>query len=166
MYLIDANVFIEAKNRYYNMSFCPAFWDWLLRECAGNQIFSIQNIYTELANGNDALADWADLNRHFFLPVSDQTTQQNLGTIAAYVQAQQIAVPMSAGAMVEFMRGADTWLVAKAMTTGATVVTHERLDLQCRRKFLIPNICRSFNVNYMDTFTLLQQLNASFVLAA
>mgnify|MGYP006298525777 CR=1 FL=1 len=29
-YLLDANVFIEAKNRYYGMDFCPAFWDWLL----------------------------------------------------------------------------------------------------------------------------------------
>lgn len=166
MYLIDANVFIEAKNRYYNMSFCPAFWDWLLRECAGNQIFSIQNIFTELTNGNDELATWADQHRHFFLPVSDQLTQQNLASVATYVSSQQVSVPMSAGAMNEFLRGADTWLIAKAMTVGATVVTHERLDLQCRRKFLIPNICRNFNVNYMDTFTLLQQLNASFVLAA
>lgn len=166
MYLIDANVFIEAKNRYYNMSFCPAFWDWLLRECAGNQIFSIQNIMTELTNGNDELAAWADVNSHFFLPVSDQPTQQNLASVASYVASQQNTVPMVAGAMAEFMRGADTWLIAKAMTVGATVVTHERLDLQCRRKFLIPNICRNFNVNYMDTFTLLQQLNASFVLAA
>ena len=26
-YLLDANVFIEAKNRYYGFDFCPAFWD-------------------------------------------------------------------------------------------------------------------------------------------
>ncbi|WP_051124052.1 MULTISPECIES: DUF4411 family protein [Dickeya] len=166
MYLIDANVFIEAKNRYYNMSFCPAFWDWLLRECAGNQIFSIQNIFTELTNGNDELATWANNNRHFFLPVSDQITQQNLSLVASFVATQQVAASMAAGAMAEFMRGADTWLIAKAMAVGATVVTHERLDLQCRRKFLIPNICENFNVSYMDTFTLLHQLNASFILAA
>lgn len=29
MYLLDANTYIEAKNRYYQMSFCPAYWDWL-----------------------------------------------------------------------------------------------------------------------------------------
>ncbi|HAU5564989.1 TPA: DUF4411 family protein [Serratia fonticola] len=166
MYLIDANVFIEAKNRYYNMSFCPAFWDWLIRECAGNQIFSIQSIHSELTNGNDELATWAVANRHFFLSVSDQVTQQNLVSVATYVAEQQAAVPMSAGAMTEFMRGADTWLIAKAMTMGATVVTHERLDPQCRRKFLIPNVCQNFNVNFIDTFSLLQELNASFVLAA
>lgn len=28
-YLLDANIFIEAKNRYYGLDFCPAFWEWL-----------------------------------------------------------------------------------------------------------------------------------------
>ena len=29
-YLLDANVFIQAKNLYYGFDFCPAFWDWLI----------------------------------------------------------------------------------------------------------------------------------------
>lgn len=28
-YLLDANVFIAAKNNHYGFEFCPAFWDWL-----------------------------------------------------------------------------------------------------------------------------------------
>lgn len=28
-YLLDANVFIQAKRLHYGMDFCPAFWDWL-----------------------------------------------------------------------------------------------------------------------------------------
>lgn len=28
-YLLDANVFIQAKNLHYSFDFCPAFWDWL-----------------------------------------------------------------------------------------------------------------------------------------
>ena len=31
-YLLDANIFIQAKNLYYNFDICPAFWDWLDRE--------------------------------------------------------------------------------------------------------------------------------------
>ena len=27
-YLLDANVFIQAKNLHYGLDFCPAFWDW------------------------------------------------------------------------------------------------------------------------------------------
>ena len=26
-YLLDANVFIQAKNLHYGFDFCPAFWD-------------------------------------------------------------------------------------------------------------------------------------------
>ena len=26
-YLLDANVFISAKNLHYGLDFCPAFWD-------------------------------------------------------------------------------------------------------------------------------------------
>lgn len=30
-YLLDANVFIQAKNRHYGFDFCPAFWDGSIR---------------------------------------------------------------------------------------------------------------------------------------
>jgi len=28
-YLLDANVYIEAHQRYYGMDLCPGFWRWL-----------------------------------------------------------------------------------------------------------------------------------------
>ena len=28
-YLLDSNVFIEAKRLHYGFDFCPAFWDWI-----------------------------------------------------------------------------------------------------------------------------------------
>jgi hypothetical protein len=31
-YLLDADVFIRAKNLHYGLDFCPAFWDWLMSE--------------------------------------------------------------------------------------------------------------------------------------
>lgn len=165
-YLIDANVLIEAKNKYYHMSFCPAFWEWIMRSSAGGHVYSIQSVYDELNNGNAELKDWVNTNRGLFIPVSDAATQQNLASIVEYVAAQQVSVPMSPAAMDEFLRGADTWLIAKAMTMGSTIVTHERLDLACKKKFLIPNICAQFGVPYINTFDLLTALNASFILAA
>jgi hypothetical protein len=46
----------------------------------------------------------------------------------------------------------------------ATVVTHEQLNLAARRKFLIPNVCQHFWVPFIDTFELLNALEARFVL--
>lgn len=164
-YLIDANVLIEAKNKYYHMDFCPGFWDWIVHRAADGRIASIRSVYDELIIGNDELKDWAVHNSHIFLPASDTLTQRNLAEVVAYIARQQVEVPMSVGAMDEFLRGADSWLIAKALSIRGIVVTHERLDVNCKRKFLIPNICTHFNIQYMNTFDMLLQLQASFVLA-
>jgi hypothetical protein len=58
-YLLDANVFIEAKRRHYGFDFCPAFWDWLDRQHAAGKVFSIEKVGDELRAGNDELSDWA-----------------------------------------------------------------------------------------------------------
>lgn len=71
---------------------------------------------------------------------------------------------MKAGALDEFLGGADPWLIAKAMTINVTVATHEQLNLAARRKFLIPNVCQHFGVRFVDTFELLNALEARFVL--
>ena len=43
-YLLDANVFIQAKNLQYGFDFCPTFWDWLKREHAAGKVFSIEMV--------------------------------------------------------------------------------------------------------------------------
>ena len=41
-YLLDTNVFIQAKNLHYGFGFCPAFWDWLIANNATQHVFSIE----------------------------------------------------------------------------------------------------------------------------
>jgi hypothetical protein len=48
-YLLDANVFIQAKNLHYGLDFCPAFWDWLIDNGAGGRVFSIDKVADEIA---------------------------------------------------------------------------------------------------------------------
>lgn len=38
-YLLDTNVFIEAKNLYYGFDFCPAFWEWVLASHAAKKVY-------------------------------------------------------------------------------------------------------------------------------
>ena len=64
-YLLDANVFIEAKRRHYGMDFCPAFWDWLLATNISGRVFSIEKVGDELRAGADELADWASAHAYF-----------------------------------------------------------------------------------------------------
>lgn len=161
-HLLDANTLIEAKNRYYGMTFCPAFWQWLLVQNQALELASITSVMDEIAKGKDDLAQWAAASPAFFHAISDNQTQGAYAEIAAHV-AQQ-APKMKVGALEEFLSGADPWLIAKALSTGATVVTHEVLNLEVKRKFIIPNVCEHFQVPYINTFELLHRLDAKFVL--
>ncbi len=59
-YLLDANVFIAAKNLRYGLDFCPAFWDWLIREHEAGKVFTIEKVADELQAGDDERAKWAE----------------------------------------------------------------------------------------------------------
>ncbi len=73
-YLLDANIFIQAKNQQYGMDFCPAFWEWLVKRNAEDQVYSIQAVGKELTRGKDELSEWAaERGDAFFLP-HDQST--------------------------------------------------------------------------------------------
>ncbi len=40
-YLLDANVFIEAHQRYYGSDVCPGFWRALIQQHERKRVFSI-----------------------------------------------------------------------------------------------------------------------------
>ena len=47
-YLLDTNIFIQAKNLHYGMDFCPAFWDWVAKSNSKKNLFSIEKVSDEL----------------------------------------------------------------------------------------------------------------------
>ena len=57
-YLLDANVFISAKDLHYGFDFCPAFWDWLIKENLAGKVYSIERVGDELVAGDDEVADY------------------------------------------------------------------------------------------------------------
>ena len=63
-YLLDADVFIRAKNLHYGFDFCPAFWERLIERDADGTVFSVEKvgyevraIADELSTGAAALGD-------------------------------------------------------------------------------------------------------------
>lgn len=161
-YLLDSNTLIEAKNRYYQMRFCPGYWTWLTRSKRNGQLASVESVGMELRRGTDELAQWAVQEADLFLPESDDETQTAFAEVAGHLAAQ--VGNMKAGALNEFLGGADPWLIAKARVLGHTIVTHERLDTGNRRKFLIPNVCQHYGVECINTFDMLNRLEARLVL--
>lgn len=159
-YLLDANTFIEAKNRYYGMEICPGYWEWLIDKNKSHALSSIDMIRNELEKGNDDLAVWAKNNKVLFQSCHDIPTQKAYAKVARYAATLPNLKP---GALNEFLAVADSWLIAKALATSSIIVTHEQHNPDAKKKILIPNICSHFNVKWMDTFELLTELEAKFV---
>ena len=59
-FLLDANVFIEAKNRYYGFDICPGFWSSLVTQHKSRRVFSIDRIQKELAIQDDEIKKWIE----------------------------------------------------------------------------------------------------------
>ncbi len=71
-YLLDDDVFIQAKNLHYAFALCPAFWDWLDRAHAAGIVYSIDKVVADLQGHQDGLAQWAVARRTLFLPTDSK----------------------------------------------------------------------------------------------
>jgi len=144
------------------MEFCPAYWDWLDRQFQTGQVMSIDNVYVELVDSKDELCDWVKNHKAHFIPVSDDATQEKFAEIANFVVNLENKSQVD---IANFLSKADPWIIAKAVTSGGVVVTHEALVPENSKKVKIPNICREFGVEYISTYQLLSILEAKFILA-
>lgn len=161
-YLLDANTYIQAKNQYYGIDICPAYWDWLDLQFEQGMIASVDMIGRELKDGDDELAEWAKARPDHFIKNDDAETQK----VFAQVVQSVMAGDYNPGNRDNFLAKADPWVIAKAKSIGATVVTNEAFVDTNARKVKVPNICKQFDVPCLNTFQFLRELKAKFVLSS
>lgn len=162
IYLLDSNIFVEAKNFHYPFDSFPGFWSWLKSDLSAGTLTSIKPILAEISQGNDELKEWVEAIKECgcFLPIDDALTQQKYTDIANWTfDSKRI---FSQPAREEFLRVADSWLVAKAAALDATIVTREIYDKNCKRRIKIPNVCEDFGVEYIDTVELIRRKGIKF----
>lgn len=159
MYLLDANTYIQAKNLYYGMDICPAYWDFLDTTFQSGHVCSIHQVYRELTDGNDDLKDWVKQRKDHFITNDDEATQGNYANIAQHLFDQDY----NANSRDKFLEKADAWIIAKAVTLEATVVSLESLAPQQSKRVKVPNVCNDFGVDCISTFEFLRRVNAKFV---
>lgn len=159
-YLLDADVFIQAKNLHYGFDFCPAFWDWLDASHQAGTVFSIEKVGDELVSGSDQLSVWAKsrITGGFFL----QPDASVVPSLQATSQWATSGICEPAGVNI-FLQTADYYLVAQALTYGYTVVTHEVVSAS-PKKIKIPNACLALSVKYVTPYQMLRSAGARFVL--
>jgi len=158
-YLLDSNIFIQAKNMHYGFDFCPAFWNWLLEENSNGKVYSIAKVGDELIAGDDELAEWAkERTAGFFLPVKAEMLQR-MAEVSTWVTGQSY----TQAAIDTFLSVADYYLVVHALTNGDTVVTHEK-PAGSRKYVKIPDVCVGLGIKMMSPYEMLRKERARFVL--
>lgn len=158
-YLLDSDVFIQAKNLHYGFDICPAFWDWIDVQRAAGTVRSIEKVRDELIGGDDELATWAqERGEEFFLKPGGDVLP-SLRDVSGWANG----AGYEAGAVNIFLQAADYYLVAHALAQDHVVVTHERPS-PSTKKIKIPDGCIGVGVKCMTPFEMLRTEHARFVL--
>lgn len=158
-YLLDTDVFIQAKNLHYGMDFCPAFWEWLIAKNEAETVFSIEKVGDEIEAGEDELSEWAAQRGSGFYLKPDPNMLSALGTVSKWVTGQKF----TAAAINVFLQAADYYLIAYALAHKHIVVTHER-PADTPNKIKIPNVCIGLGVKFVNPFEMLRHERARFIL--
>lgn len=161
-YLLDANAFIEAKDRYYAFDICPGYWSSLIAQHDSKRLCSIDRIAEELNEQDDVVKQWIEneVPDTFFKKTEDQAVIDKFQEMVNWVYSQS---RFTEAAKSEFASVADGWVIAYAAVNGLIVVTHEQYAPEARRKVPMPNVCVEFEVAYVDTFAMLRELGEKFV---
>lgn len=158
VYVLDANVFITAERQYYAFDLLPRFWEVLQELAERGVACSVDRVQDELERGKGELAEWAKTSafNEAFVSTDDTDVISAYQDIMNWVNEQD---QFKDEAKAEFADCADGWLVAYAKVTESVIVTHEQLNPQIKRRVPIPNVCEAYGVRYVDTFTMLRELD-------
>jgi len=172
--VLDTNILITAKNTYYSFSFCPGFWEIVVKHNHAGLLFSIDKVRDELRRHHpartipgsrrkedDILIKWLkeeDLESGggFFLSASSIQVVSCYKRIMEWVEYEK---DYHRAAIAKFAGGADGWLIAFAKVKGYVVVTNEKSEPHSKRSVKIPDVCDQFQVRYENTFDMLRNLD-------
>lgn len=159
LYILDANVLIDAHNKYYAVNMVPEFWDWLI-DCAAKGVLGMPlETFEEVRGGSDAkhdlLNEW--LLRADVVDVLVLKEDVDPATVGDVIDAY---APDLNDTEIEQL-GRDPFLIAYALVDlgNRCVVSNEvSKPSKQRANQKVPDICRKMGVPCCDTFTMLRRL--------
>ena len=153
---MDANVLIQAWQKYYSPIICPGYWDVLNQLGVEGKIFVCQEVFDEIIKTEDDLSKWLKASD---IPVKKATES----VIEKLKDIYQIPVHLKLVDNTKNRSLADPWVIAHAMDNNSVVVTKEEKVTQSNStKVKIPNVCDNMDVRWINDFEFVKELNFSF----
>lgn len=142
IYVLDSGPLIDLFKHYYPDRF-PSLWEKFSELVATNKIVSVDEVYSEISDYGDRLAEWAEDNRDFFHTPSPK----ELEFVTEIFSIPHFQAMIRIKKRLEAKPVADPFVIAKARIIDGIVVTKEDFKPNAAS---IPNVCRHFGVKYMN----------------
>lgn len=156
-YCLDANVLIQAWQKYYSPKICPSYWDLLDSLGTQNKIFMPEVVYNEIVRTDDDLSRWLKSSKIPVKKIDEQVTQCLKNIYSADPNHKYLVDNTRARSL------ADPWVIAHALRENAVVVTkEEKVMASNSAKIKIPNVCDKMNVSCINDFSLIEELGIKF----
>ena len=155
LYLLDANVLIDANRDYYPIGRVPEFWDWLVARATQQEVKIPLEILEEiLAGRDDDLTRWLNDNRDALL------LEENVDEALVAQVTDQGYAPDLTEEEIERV-GRDPFLIAYALGGAArTVVTTEASKPSKQRANRhVPDVCDALDVPHCNTYEFIDALD-------
>ena len=156
MYLIDANVLINAARNYYEFGRVNEYWSWILFQCQTGNVKVPLPVFDEILFGVDRLVEWSKKNKKIIL------LNEELD-LDLYRKVVKQGYSLSLNSKMIEKIGVDSRLIDFALVdkSNRTVVTAERKSNSILHNRRIPSVCEDLGVKYCDPFEFGRQLNFS-----
>jgi predicted nucleic acid-binding protein len=156
-YCLDANVLIEAWQKYYSPEICPDYWTVLNELGSQDIIFLPEEVYKEITRTDDDLSKWLKDSNIPEYKIDAHVTEC-LKRIYAQNPEHQKLVDNTKNRSL-----ADPWVIAHALKENATLVTkEEKMTASNSKKVKIPNVCENMGITWINDFQFLRELNINF----
>jgi len=156
-YCLDANVLIQAWQKYYSPKFCSDYWDILNEFGENSRVFLPEVVYDEIVRTDDSLSKWLKKSKIPIQKITEPVTKC-LYDIYSNNPAHKYLVDNTKARSL-----ADPWVIAHAIHENATVVTkEEKVTALNSTKIKIPNVCDNMGVRWINDFQMIEELNILF----
>jgi hypothetical protein len=142
IYVFDSNVLINLFKHFYRSRF-PSLWQRFDEHVIAGRIISVREVFNEIKEQEDLLAEWAKRNRDIFI----QPSPAELAFIAEIFKVKHFQMLVRTAERLEGKPVADPFVIAKAKIIQGCVVTDEKLKPNAAK---IPNVCEHFGVAYLN----------------
>lgn len=66
-FILDTNIFLQAKNKDYPFTYFPGFWEWLDSGFKTGQFLLLSSVYKEVSGGDDEVSNWIKSRKQYVI---------------------------------------------------------------------------------------------------